>query len=203
MNNSANTRPDVIAVYSTPDTKPPSRTTTPNPKISLPVTPVQTTLTQLFGRNVDSPIELSSEEQSDDDFEPKPKRRNFCIATIPQVGDIVMSTATELRHPRLLFGEIDPGYIFFGLVKNDDKDTVDVAWLPVEIGHARVNVARKKGEPQDKFRSIVTVSRRLVRVVVKFNQQSLEKLNNFLKAAVYSEFFYSRKVGWKRIRRHD
>ena len=76
MNNNANTRPDVIAVYSTPDTKPPSRTTTPNPKISLPVTPVQTTLTQLFGKNVDSPIELSSEEQtSDDDFEPKKKEK--------------------------------------------------------------------------------------------------------------------------------
>ena len=61
-----------------------------------------------------------------------------------QIGDIVQSTAKELPRPRLFFGEIDPGYLLSGLVKKGEKDTVDVAWLPVELDHTHVNIVRKR-----------------------------------------------------------
>ena len=82
-------------------------------------------------------------------------------------------------------------------------NTVDVTWSRVEVGHMRANVVQKKGEGKEEFRSIVTVSRKLVRVLVKKNQSSLDKLNHFLKAAIFGEFFYIRNVEWKSIRHHN
>ena len=63
----------------------------------------------------------------------------------------------------------------------------------------RANVVRKKGEGKEEFWSIVTVSRKLVRVLVKKNQSSVDKLNHFLKAAIFGEFSYIRNVGWKSV----
>ena len=48
-----------------------------------------------------------------------------------------MITARDLKHHRLLFGDIDPGYIFSGMVKGTDFKTVDVSWNNVEVGHKR------------------------------------------------------------------
>ena len=98
---------------------------------AITVTPSQTTMTQHFGKRYASLIDLSLQEDSDDDFELKKKRArhfvNHPIETLALSGDIVMSTAKELKHPPLLFGDIDPGYLFFGLVKSGDMNMVDVA----------------------------------------------------------------------------
>ena len=39
-----------------------------------------------------------------------------------------------------------------------------------------------------------------MRIVAKYDTENLDKLNHFLKAAIYAEFFFTQKVGWKRIR---
>ena len=82
-------------------------------------------------------------------------------------------------------------------------DTVDMAWYQVELGHICVNVVRKKGGNKEDFCSIVTVIRKLVGVIIKHNQTSLDKLKYFLNATIFGEFFYIRNVGWKSIRRHN
>ena len=116
----------------------------------------QKTLTQIFGRQV---IDLSSDESEDDeDFLPKKKRKMsikqeykvitptklvICDRTFAQKGDLVTSTAAELRHPRLLFDDIDPGYVFHGHVTATDRTTVDVIWSTVEFGHRQAKVAKQ------------------------------------------------------------
>ena len=170
----------------------------------------QTTLTQIFGRPV---IDLFSDEsEEDDDFLPKKKRKMsikqeckiitptklvICDRTFAQKGDLVTSTAAELNHPRLLFDDIDPGYVFHGHVTATDRTTVDVIWSTVEFGHRQAKVAKQNKKKQ--FRGIGCVSRKLVRIVAKYDSENLDKLNHFLKAAIYAEFFFTQKVGWKRI----
>ena len=82
-------------------------------------------------------------------------------------------------------------------------NTVDVAWSRIEVSHMCANVVQNKGERKEEFRSIGTVSRKLVSVLVKKNQSSVDKLNHFLKAAIFGEFFYIRNVEWKSIRHHN
>ena len=182
----------------------------------------QQTLTQLFaGRPESSP----SEDSSDDDvFVKSPKKRTkkrkpptCSLVTPPSVarkvkrvrdnvgepvqrGDLVTSTAAELNHPRLLFGDIDEGYIFFGIVTEADQTALKVEWSTVEHGHQKARVVKKKGEKKgDHFRDIEWVSMRLVRVVARCNSGNLNRLNHFVKAAISAEFFFVRHVGWKRI----
>ena len=74
----------------------------------------------------------------------------ICDRTFAQKGDLVTSTAAELRHPRLLFDDIDPGYVFHGHVTATDRTTVDVIWSTVEIGHRHAKVAKKQGHNKNK-----------------------------------------------------
>ena len=124
----------------------------------------QTTLTQLFG-------EIQKDSSSDDDDfiikrKTKKERKEPALVTpvavkkrrkshdtgrvkkstgsLAQRGDLVTSTAAELKHPRLLFGDIDEGYIFFGIVTKSDETTVNVKWSTVEIGHQKAKVGKKK-----------------------------------------------------------
>ena len=130
----------------------------------------------------------------------KSKRVNANVGEPAQRGDLVTSTAAELNHPRLLFDDIDEGYIFFGIVTQADQTALKVEWSMVEHGHQKARVVKKKGEKKgDHFRDIEWVSRRLVRVVARCNSGNLNRLNHFVKAAISAEFFFVRHVGWKRI----
>ena len=154
----------------------------------------------------ESPIDLSSEGSSDEIDLSVAKKRRFhrqlkhYDVDLAQVGDIVMATALKLDHPRYRSGDIDPGYIFFGLVKSSEAKTVDVAWSEVEVGHVQAKV--KRGKDEVDYMGMICVSRSLVTVVVKYDQTNLDKLNHFIRAAIYAEFFFMRNVGWKRIQRY-
>ena len=115
----------------------------------------QSTLTQIFGQTeighkVNSPIDLSSSDGEDDDFVQMKKPRTIgqfikrMDSNLAQVGDIVIITARNLKHPRLLFGDIDHVYVFFGIVKACDLKTVDVSWSDVEVGHKKARVLETK-----------------------------------------------------------
>ena len=65
----------------------------------------------------------------------------------------------------------------------------------------KAKVAKKKGEQDtEDFRDIKFVSRRLVRVVGKYDDGKLEKMNNFIKAAIFHEFHFKKNVGWLKYR---
>ena len=180
----------------------------------------QSTLTQIFGVNGLYP-ESSSSESSDSVFETKRKRKETPIVTpkkmvkqkidqtknrgpsdqhLAEVGDLITSTARELNHPRWLFGDIDPGF-FFGMVLSADPDSVEVAWEKVEPQLQKAKVATKKGERgNEDFRDIKFVGRSLVRVVGKYDDGKLEKMNSFIKAAIFSNFRFKKNVGWVKYR---
>ena len=85
-------------------------------------------------------------------------------------------------------------------MKSSEAKTVDVAWSEVEVGHVQAKV--KRGKDEVDYMGMICVSRSLVTVVVKYNQTNLDKLNHFIWAAIYAEFFFMRNVGWKRIQRY-
>ena len=113
------------------------------------------------------------------------------IPDLAQFGDLVTSTAKELCHPCYVAGRVDPGYILFGAVKGGGKDTVLVGWNRPE----KVFLKGKGAESNDT--SIIGYAdRTLVRVVAKSDDRQLAKMNNFLRAAIYHEFFFKGGVGW-------
>ena len=177
----------------------------------------QQTLTQLFAGHPES---SSAEDSTDDDAfvtpskikrthdkyslvtppSAKKKRENKQLGEPAREGDLVTSTAAELNHPRLLFGDIGEGYIFFGIVLEGDQTALKVSWSSVELGHQKARVIKKKGDkPGDFFKDIEWVSRRLVRAVARYNSGNLNRLNHFVKAAISAEFCFVKNVGWKRI----
>ena len=101
------------------------------------------------------------------------------------------STAKELNHPSYLLGRIDPGYILFGVVRGGDKDTVMVGWNKPEP-----MLRQDKGYINDDIKVIEYADRNLVRVIAKSNDQNLAKMNNFLRAAIYHEFYFRKGIGW-------
>ena len=119
------------------------------------------------------------------------KKRRKLDADLAQLGDLVTSTAKELRHPSYLSGQIDPGYILFGVVKGGDRDTIMVGWNKPE----RVFL-RDKGWANDELKITEYADRNLVRVIAKNTDQELAKMNNFLRAAIYHEFHFKRGIGW-------
>ena len=175
----------------------------------------QHTLTQLFRRQSAQEFEDS---ESDPDFVTKKtrrkresdpivspnsreikrnavKKRRKRDSDLAQLGDLVTSTAKELRHPSYLSGQIDPGYILFGVVKGGDRDTVMVGWNKPE----RVFL-QDKGWANDEMKITEYADRTLVRVIAKNTDQELAKMNIFLRAAIYHEFHFKRGIGWKK---HD
>ena len=167
----------------------------------------QTTLTQIYKHAPTSPF-----EDSDDDFVPKkrkarvtPDRYNLSILPekkrlkshkrnkvpdLAQFGDLVTSSVKELNHHRYLSGDVDPGYMMFGVVKGGDKDTVLVAWNDVEP--ALKHFVSVNSEPN--YMDYVSPS--LVRVVGKYDDPNLCKMNNFLCATIYHQFRFRKGIGW-------
>ena len=70
-----------------------------------------------------------------------------------------------------------------------DDTRVDTIWSPVEIGHRQKKVIKKKRQKGSDMLGISCVSRRLVRIVVKFNNDDLSKLNDFLKLPFMQNIF--------------
>ena len=121
----------------------------------------QQTLTQLFAGQPES---SSAEYSTDDDAfvtpskikrthdkyslvtppSAKKKRENKQLGEPAREGDLVTSTAAELNHPRLLFGDIGEGYIFFGIVLEGDQTALKVSWSSVELGHQKARVIKKR-----------------------------------------------------------
>ena len=167
----------------------------------------QSTLTQIYKRAPTSPL-----EDSDDDFvtkkrKPKvtpdrsysarspPKKRSKShkrnkVPDLAQFGDLVSSSAKELNHPRYLSGDVDPGYFLFGVVRGGDEDTVMVAWNNIEPA------LKDAGSAKVDMKLMDYVSRNLVRVVGKYDDSKLIKMNNFIRATIYHEFTYKKGVGW-------
>ena len=51
--------------------------------------------------------------------------------------------------------------------------------------------------------TIDCVDSRLVRIVVKFDNGNLAKINIFLKNEIYAEFRFDKDKGWKRIKEFE
>ena len=85
------------------------------------------------------------------------EKRGASDKYLAETGDLVMSTAKELAHSRMLFGDIDPDF-FFGVVISADHDSVEVAWNRAEPQLRKAKVAKKKGERDtEDFRNIKLV----------------------------------------------
>ena len=199
--------------------KPPKKS--PTPALTNPPNPVadyiqnskkpdQHTLTQLFNKQ----NAHSDDSESDDDFvakKPRHQRKTPTIVSpnaqeikrrskaanrklipdLAQFGDLVTSTAKELNHPDYTSGRVNPGYILFGVVRGGDKDTVLVSWnKPEPI------FCKNTGVVNHDTKLIEYADRTLVRVVAKSDDQQITKMNNFLRAAIYHEFFFKKGVGW-------
>ena len=78
----------------------------------------------------------------------------------------------------------------FGVVKGGDKDTVMVAWNDVEPALKISESVNCEPYYMD------YVSRNLVRVVGKYNNPNLRKMNNFLCATIYHQFRFRKGIGW-------
>ena len=118
--------------------------------------------------------------------------------TLAQPGDLVTATAKDLNHPRLLFGDVDPGYMFFGVVVSGDKYTPKVSWNRVESALRKAKIAARLGKKKEDFKEIKWVSRALVRVLGKFDDPHMARMNNFIRASIYHEFYFDVDQGWKK-----
>ena len=127
-------------------------------------------------------------------------RMKVSVPDLAQIGDIVTSTAKELNHPRYRFGDVPPGYIFFGVVEGESLDMVKVKWNKVEHRLRTAKIVKKRSVADSEvFNTIDYVSRAIVRVVAKFDDGGTRGLNTFLRAALYHEFYYQpvgEEKGW-------
>ena len=131
------------------------------------------------------------------------KKGNLVMTTelshisVAREGNLVMTTAAELNHPWLLFGDIDPAYISFGLVQGGYR-RINVVWSTVEYGHCQSRVI-KRSKVKRESKRIICLDRRLVRIVAKYNNPTVDKINYFLKAAIFVEYYFYKHAGWQRI----
>ena len=109
-----------------------------------------------------------------------------------QQGDLVTCTAKELNHPRLRFGNIAAGY-FFGVVVSGDNEMVCMDWNDVQhnLKVAKVVKINERARAKyDVFREIKFVYRTLVRVVAKYDDPFMGRINHFVKSTIFLDFYY-------------
>ena len=124
-----------------------------------------------------------------------------------RVGDLVTSTAFELKHPDLKRGVIGRPYIFFGIVQSytttyyvgratkehTNSRIFNVDWSGVETCHNLIKCAKKNvGDVKEKSKinSVLPTHVDKVCVIAKQNNPYLDGMNGFLKDAILTEYYF-------------
>ena len=105
-------------------------------------------------------------------------------------GDIVMAYAADIDHPAYKAKTVAANYIIFGAVNrfayrasdvDKHNELLDVQWAAVD------------GKQDYKIRPVHNWE---TKVVVKWDTLEVEGMNDFVKDAVYQNFYWKRREGW-------